>query len=72
MTIGSSWWLNLKRAWSKWIHAAPPLVPPGYPSQADIEASTSGYTPGGWDVTANAPQTERATQDRKLEGDGEK
>jgi hypothetical protein len=48
--------LPLRRALSKWVLGRPPDMPKGYPSQAEIEANTSGYTPGGWDVTANDPR----------------
>ena len=68
MTIEVSRWLKIKQAWSKWVHATPPVVPPGYPSQAEIEAETSGYTPGGWDVTANHPRTEQASPNSKSDG----
>ena len=63
MTMRRSWWFKTKRAWSKWLHNSPPLVPPGFPSQAEIEANTSGYAPGGWDVTANRPRTEHPTDE---------
>jgi hypothetical protein len=51
-------WSRLVAALSRWMNKEMNPVPPGFPTQAEIEASESGYTPGGWDVTANDPKRE--------------